>query len=87
VRAEYTHQGRIHGEFDGPHFEDMPQDFPANYGGDLLVGAIGLNWEPTIGGKRGPQLGVELGVPLYQNVNGVQLPQRWQLSAGIKQFF
>lgn len=87
VRAEYTHQGRIHGEYDGPHFEDMPQDFPANHGGDLLMGAVGLNWEPTIGNKRGPQLGVELGVPLYQNVNGVQLPQRWQLSAGIKQFF
>jgi len=87
ARAEFTHQGRIHGEFDGLHFEDTPPDFPANYGGDLLIGAIGLNWEPTIDGRRGPQLGVELGVPLYQNVNGVQLPQRWQLSAGIRQFF
>jgi len=87
LRAEYSHQGRIHGEYDGPHFEDMPPDFPANYGGDLVTGAIGLNWEPTIDGKRGPQLGVELGLPLYQNVNGVQLPQRWQLSAGIRQFF
>jgi len=87
ARAEFTHQGRIHGEYDGPHFEDMPPDFPANYGGDLLTGAIGLNWEPTIGGKRGPQLGVEVGVPIYQNVKGVQLPQKLQLSAGIKQFF
>jgi hypothetical protein len=87
VRAEYTHQGRIHGQYDGPHFEDMPSDFPANYGGDLLMGAIGLNWEPTIDRKRGPQFGIELGVPLYQSVKGVQLPQRWQLSAGIKQFF
>ncbi|MCL6729002.1 hypothetical protein [Sphingomonas hankyongi] len=87
ARAELTHQDRIHGEYDGPHFEDMPPDFPANYGGELLMGAIGLNWEPTIGSRRGPQLGIEVGVPLYQNVNGVQLPQRWQLSAGIKQFF
>jgi hypothetical protein len=87
ARAEFTHQGRIHGEFGGPHFEDMPQDIPGNYGGDLLMGAVGLNWEPAIGSKRGPQLGVEVGVPLHQNVNGVQLPQRWQLSAGIKQFF
>ena len=65
----------------------MPPDFPANYGGDLLMGAVGLNWEPTTKGKRGPQLGVEVGLPIYQNVKGVQLPQRWQLSAGIKQFF
>lgn len=87
ARAEYTHQGRIHGEYDGMHMEDMPQDFPANFGGDMLMGAVGLNWEPMIGEKRGPQLGVELGIPLYQNLNGVQLPQRWQLSAGIRQFF
>ena len=51
------------------------------------MGAVGLNWEPTTKGKRGPQLGVEVGLPIYQNVKGVQLPQRWQLSAGIKQFF
>jgi hypothetical protein len=87
ARAEYVHQGRIDGGYDGMHMEDMPQDFPANFGGDMATGAVGLNWEPMIGEKRGPQLGVELGVPLYQNVNGVQLPQRWQLSAGIRQFF
>ena len=87
VRAEYTRQGRIHGEYDGMHMADMPQDFPANFGGDMLTGAVGLNWEPMSGEKRGPQLGLELGVPLYQNLNGVQLPQRWQLSAGIRQFF
>jgi hypothetical protein len=28
-----------------------------------------------------------VGIPLYQSVNGIQLPQGWQLSAGIKQFF
>jgi len=87
TRAEYTHQGRIHGEYDGMHMEEMPQDLPNNFGGDMVTGAVGLNWEPMFGEKRGPQLGVELGVPLYQNLNGVQLPQRWQLSAGLRQFF
>jgi hypothetical protein len=87
ARAEYTHQGRIHGQYDGAHMEDMPQDFPANFGGDMVMGALGLNWEPMIGEKRGPQLGVEVGVPLYQKLNGAQLPERWQLSAGLRQFF
>jgi len=87
ARIEFTHQGRIHGEYNDMHMEDIPQDFPANFGGDLVVGAVGLNWEPMFGGKRGPQLGIELGLPVYQNLNGFQLPQRWQLSAGIKQFF
>jgi len=87
ARAEYSHQGRIHGEYDGMHMEDMPQDFPANFGGDMVMGAVGLNWEPMLGEKRGPQVGVEMGVPLYQKLNGVQLPQRWQVSAGIRQFF
>jgi hypothetical protein len=87
VRAEFAHQGRIRGQYDGQHNEEMPPDFPANYGGDFLTGEIGLNWEPTVGSGRGPQLGVEVGVPLYQHVNGVQLPQRWQLTAAVRQFF
>jgi len=87
ARAEFTHQGRIRGEYDGPHDDMMPNDFPANYGGDLLIGAIGLNWKPSAGMARGPQLGIEFGIPLYQRVNGIQLPQKWQLSAGMRHFF
>lgn len=87
ARAEYRHQGRIHGEYDGPHDDMMPPDFPANFGGDLLIGAVGLNWKPAVGMERGPQLGIEVGLPLYQRVNGVQLPQKWQLTAGFRHFF
>jgi hypothetical protein len=87
ARAEYSHQGRIHGEYGGPHDDMMPPNFPANYGGELLIGAIGLNWKPMPGMERGPQLGIELGIPLYQKVNGVQLPQKWQLSAAVRHFF
>jgi hypothetical protein len=87
ARTEFTSQGRIHGQYNGPASMGMPEDVPSNYGGDLLIGAIGLNWKPTLGMQRGPQLGIEFGVPLYQRVNGVQLPQKWQLSAGFKHFF
>lgn len=87
ARAEFTSQGRIHGMYDGPASMGMPEDDPANYGGDLLIGAIGLNWKPTAAMQRGPQFGIEFGVPVYQRVNGIQLPQKWELSAGVRQFF
>lgn len=87
ARAEYTHQGRIHGRYDGPSNMDMPDDLPANSGGDLAIGAIGLNWKPALGMQRGPQLGVEFGVPFYRRVNGVQLPQKWQVSVATRYFF
>jgi hypothetical protein len=87
ARAEFSTQGRIHGMYNGPASMGMPGDDPANYGGDLLIGAVGLNWKPSVGMARGPQLGIEFGVPLYQRVNGIQLPQKWQLSAGVRQFF
>jgi hypothetical protein len=87
ARMEFTSQGSIQGMYNGPAAMGMPEDVPANYGGDLLVGALGVNWKPTLGMQRGPQLGVEFGLPLYQRVNGVQLPQKWQVSAGFRQFF
>jgi hypothetical protein len=69
--------------YDGP----ANMDLPANSGGDPLVGAVALNWQPSLGMERGPQLGVELGLPLYRRVNGVQLPQRWQISVATRYFF
>lgn len=87
ARAEYTHQGRIHGMYNGPASMGMPEDAPANTGGSLLVGAAGLNWKPALGMQRGPQIGVELGVPIHQRVNGVQLLQKWQASVATRYFF
>lgn len=37
--------------------------------------------------ERGPQFGIEAGVPLYRRVNGVQLPQKWQVSVATRYFF
>src|SRR5690606_10419512 len=55
ARAEFSHQGRIEGEFAGPHYEMMsPADRPFNYGGDVLTGSAGVNWQPWEEG-RGPQ--------------------------------
>lgn len=65
----------------------MPEDDPSNARGDLLIGAVGLNWKPAVAIQGSPQLGIEFGLPLYQGVNGVQLPQRWQVSIGARHFF
>ncbi|HEX5183910.1 MAG TPA: hypothetical protein VFW19_12260 [Allosphingosinicella sp.] len=87
VRTAFTSQGRIHGSYNGPQSEGAPPDLPENYGGDLLEGAIGLNWQPKIGGMRGPQFGIEAAVPLYQRVNGVQLPEKWRVTAAVRHSF
>jgi hypothetical protein len=47
----------------------------------------GLNWLLPVGMSRRPQLSTELGVPIYQDVNGIQLPRDWRLSLGISQIF
>jgi hypothetical protein len=87
ARAEYSRQGRIHGEYTGLHNMMMsPSDQPANYGGQSLTGSIGANWQ--LGEeRRAPQLGVELGVPLYRKLHGIQMPQRWRVTAAIRQMF
>jgi hypothetical protein len=48
---------------------------------------LGLNWLLPVGMSRRPQLSAELGVPIYQDVNGIQLPRDWRLSLGISQIF
>jgi hypothetical protein len=51
-----------------------------------LIGAAGLNWKASLGMERGPQSGIEVGLPLYQRANGFQLPEKWQLSMWIRYF-
>ena len=63
-----------------------PADRPFNYGGDVLTGSAGVNWQPWAEG-RGPQLGLEVSVPLHQKLNGVQMPQSWRVGTAIRHTF
>lgn len=87
ARLEYEHEGAIEGHYNGPHRHNTPSDIQANYGGDVVSAALGLNWRIPTGGAMGPQIGVEFAVPLHQDLNGIQLPRDSRLALSLAQTF
>ena len=91
LRFSYNNTGRIRGE--DQEIDEMihpetgmgaptPDADPDNYGGQRLDGAFG------IGLGKGPfSFGVEAGVPLYQDLNGLQLKTDWFLTAAFQVMF
>ncbi len=91
VRLAYNNTGRISGE--DPQIRmlnhpakgmgaPMPDADPNNYGGQRLDGLIGLSFT-----KGSLSLGVEGGIPFYQDLNGLQLKTKWVINAGIQVMF
>jgi len=80
ARGVYTTQGEIDGEFDGPHEDSIPLDFPANYGGQYWDVGFGLSAVVPIGDFKGNRLSVEWLEPVEDNVNGFQLEREGTLS-------
>lgn len=60
----------------------IPDADPDNYGGQRLDGLVGLSYS-----KGAFAFGVEGGIPLYQDLNGLQLKTKWVLNAGIQVMF
>ncbi len=87
ARLEYEHEGIIQEHYNGPHQHAAPVDRQANYGGDVVSAGMGLNWRLPLAVARRPQLGAEVSVPLYQNLNGIQSPRDWRLSFSVAQTF
>lgn len=87
ARLEYVHEGKVLGHYNGPHNHTAPPDRQENYGGDAVTAGLGLNWLVPVASARRPQLGAELAVPLYQDLNGIQAPQDWRLSLALTQAF
>ncbi len=91
LRLAYSNTGRIRGH--DPEIDkmldpnpmkgaSMPDADPDNYGGQRLDGLVGLSL------LKGPvSIGIEGGVPLYQNLNGLQMKTTWVLNAGIQIMF
>jgi hypothetical protein len=91
LRLAYTNTGRIRGE--DPEIRKinhpamgmgapMPDADPDNYGGQRLDGLIGISFT-----QGAFSLGVEGGIPFYQNLNGLQLKTDWVLNAAIQVMF
>ena len=56
---------------------------PDNYGGESVDIGAGFTYTPDIPSIRGLEIGTELRVPVYQNLNGVQMDRDWNLTAGM----
>lgn len=86
-RLTWEHEGEIVGEYNEPHSLRTPADRPENYGGDKVLAGLGANVALPFGGQDRPQIGVEVGVPLYQDLNGIQLPEAWRASVALSKTF
>lgn len=60
----------------------MPDAVTSNYGGQRLDTILGLSLA-----KGAFSFGVEGGVPVYQNLNGLQMKTTWFLTTGIQMMF
>ena len=60
---------------------------PLNYGGDTVTAFLGADFSPQRGALKGHKLGVELGVPVFQDLNGVQLKRDWSLAFAWRKSF
>ncbi|MBI5639521.1 MAG: nitrous oxide reductase accessory protein NosL [Nitrospirae bacterium] len=91
LRLAYNSTGRVRGQ--DPEIRKLldpnpmkgassPDADPDNYGGQRLDGMLGLSFQ-----KGAFSVGVEGGVPLYQDLNGLQLKTTWFLNVGMQVMF
>lgn len=79
ARLSASTQDEIHGRdpnIGGP----FQGTYPEYYGGERIEAFLGLNGHIALGHGTMARIGVEAGVPLYQNLNGPQLERDWSLA-------
>ncbi len=59
-----------------------PNADPRNYGGQILNAFVGASYK-----YNAFSFGLEGGVPAYQNLNGLQLKNSWQITSGFQAMF
>ena len=64
-----------------------PTTDPDNYGGWKTSAAFGVSYRVPTGALMGFNPGVEVVVPLYQNLNGPQLADSWAVFVGVRKVF
>lgn len=82
ARAVYRSEGEIRGHYNGPHSHSSPPDLQGNYGGDTLDLGVGLSALIPKGILKGNRFAVEVLMPVYQDLNGIQLERDFTLVAG-----
>ncbi|HKK11698.1 MAG TPA: transporter [Flavobacteriaceae bacterium] len=60
---------------------------PKNYGGTFISSGFGANFIVAKGSLKGLRFATECSLPLYQNLNGIQLKQNYTLTFGTQYAF
>ena len=81
IRALYTFQDSIDGQYPKPFVPTGPMDMPQSYGGQYLDIGFGLNAMVQSGDFAGNHFGVEWLQPAYNDFNGYQLDRTGTLFA------
>ena len=55
---------------------------PLNYGGQTIDLSLGANLALDLFGTKNKKLGVEIILPLQNNLKGLQMKRKWSLVAG-----
>ena len=81
VRGVYTLQGALRGSYNGVYNQIGAMDYGRNYGGRFVDVGFGINASMPNGSLQGNRLRFEWLQPVYDDVNGYQLPREGALSA------
>lgn len=85
-RAKFRTMGRVSG-IDANIMGPVQTANPDFQGGDRIDLIAGANFVSTHGALAGHRLGIELGVPVYQDLNGPQMAGNWMLTLGWQKAF
>lgn len=80
-RIEAKSVGDIHGS-DPQMVGPSPTLNPDNYGGETVTLFAGVNLVAQRGALRGHRVALEIGAPVYQDLNGLQLETDWIATLG-----
>ncbi|PVA11142.1 alpha-amylase [Pelagivirga sediminicola] len=85
-RIEAARLGRIDGR--DPQIRGAMQGAnPAFHGGDTVTLTAGVDYTMQTGPLKGHKLGADIGVPIYQDLNGPRLGTDWVLGVGWRRMF
>ena len=83
VRVTSTRVANVRGA--DPNLDPMmsPTNDPQKQGYNRFDGALGVDWLPFEGKLAGSAVGIEIGAPLSQDLNGPQLSEQWFMALRI----
>ncbi len=85
-RAKFRTMGRVSG-IDAAIMGPVQTANPDFQGGERIDLMAGANFVATHGALAGHRIGIELGKPVYQNLNGPQMKGNWMLTLGWQKAF